>query len=202
MAMEKSPVFDQTYKGYVTQIATLSLDAISEKLGLVRDGDATVVRIFDEDYRINGQRITDSTGRVPDLGTCVIIAKYLLNCPATAPADGEMHAYKDFKDARPLIHYFTNNAERRVSERFAGRPDRLAACCRRHGGDLYRDDLGYDVKFQFSGLPRVPVFLLFNDVDESFPAECKILFRRSAETYLDMESLAMLGVLLAQKLTE
>ena len=49
---------------------------------------------------------------------------------------------------------------------------------------------------QFKSLPKIPVLLLFNDSDEEFPAQCTVLFERSAENYLDMECLAMVGMLL------
>ena len=39
-----------------------------------------------------------------------------------------------------------------------------------------------------------------NDRDVDFPAKCSILFERRADKYLDMECLAMLGWLLADRL--
>ena len=49
---------------------------------------------------------------------------------------------------------------------------------------------------QFAALPKVPLLLLFNDADDSFGAQCSVLFHRSADQYLDGECLAMLGRLL------
>jgi hypothetical protein len=46
----------------------------------------------------------------------------------------------------------------------------------------------------------VPLLLLFNDADEGFPAACSVLFERRAGGYLDMECLAMSGMLLAERL--
>ncbi len=199
--MAKSPVFDQTYQKYLDQIAALDLHAMQDKLGLVRDGDDTIVRVINNDYRINLNAITDRRGKVPELGISVIIAKYILRCPETAPDDKTICAYRDFKDAGPLIHYFTNNAELFLAERFSNRAEQLAERCRQIGGKSYPSDLGYDVKYSFEGLPKIPILLLFNDADEFFPAECKLLFHRCAEIYLDMESLAILGVMLAQELS-
>jgi len=42
--------------------------------------------------------------------------------------------------------------------------------------------------------------VLFNDADDEFPADCKVLFERSAEHYLDMECLAITGSFLAGNL--
>jgi hypothetical protein len=60
--------------------------------------------------------------------------------------------------------------------------------------------LAYQIKFQFSGLPQVPVYLLYNDAEEGFAAQCTLLFEQRAQNYLDMESLAMLGGILAVRL--
>ncbi len=53
---------------------------------------------------------------------------------------------------------------------------------------------------QFDALPKIPVLLLFNDGDDEFPAQCSVLFERRAENYLDMECLAMAGMLLSEYL--
>jgi len=53
---------------------------------------------------------------------------------------------------------------------------------------------------QFPALPKIPVLMLFNDADEEFPARCRVLFERRAENYLDMECLAMVGMLLFEYL--
>jgi hypothetical protein len=53
---------------------------------------------------------------------------------------------------------------------------------------------------QFNALPKIPVLMLFNDTDDEFPAQCAVLFERRAEKYLDMECLAMVGMLLFEYL--
>jgi hypothetical protein len=55
---------------------------------------------------------------------------------------------------------------------------------------------------QFNALPKIPVLLLFNDADEEFPAQCAVLFERRAENFLDMECLAMVGMLLFEYLKD
>jgi hypothetical protein len=47
---------------------------------------------------------------------------------------------------------------------------------------------------------RIGLLLVFNDQDEDFPAQCRALFQRHAEFYLDPESLAMTGAALAKTL--
>ena len=70
------------------------------------------------------------------------------------------------------------------------------------GGTAPDIDVSYQLAMRFDALPRVPVVLLFNDEDEEFPAEATILFERRAERFLDMECLAILGWMLADRLAE
>ena len=53
---------------------------------------------------------------------------------------------------------------------------------------------------QIDALPRIPLLLLFNDRDEEFPAQCSVLFEKRTEAYLDMECVAMVGMLLCEYL--
>ena len=154
--MGKAPVFYQTYRQYVDKLAALDLHAMAPLLGLDAGDDGAAVRLVDTTYRIDTHGVTDLDGRVPDLGVTVVIANYLLRCPKVAPADGPLCAYKDFRDAAPLVNYFSNNAENAVAARFGGQSAQLAEKCLNSGGIPYDADLSYDVKFTFSALPRIP----------------------------------------------
>jgi hypothetical protein len=88
-----------------------------------------------------------------------------------------------------------------VVETFAGRLADLEKAAKELGGYPPGEDFPYDACFRFDALPKIPMLLLFNDVDEEFPAKCTVLFQASAENYLDGECLAMLGAQLAGRLT-
>ena len=63
-------------------------------------------------------------------------------------------------------------------------------------------DLAYDLSVSFTALPRLSLLLLVNDADDDFPTDCKVLFQRQGEYYLDPESLAMTSGLLAKKIIQ
>lgn len=198
--MQKAAVFEKTYRYYLDRIANLDLAALAPKLGFMMQGSSAVVSMYGRPYTICAQGLRDRQGRQPDLGVCVILFKYLLMCPQNEPRDHSLFAFKDFKDAGPLVTYFTSNAHMAVAKAFRGRPEALAEICEKVGGSIFENDLSYQVKYRFQGLPKIPVYLLFNDEEEHFPAQCTLLFQRSAGSYLDMESLSILGVLLAQRI--
>ena len=97
----------------------------------------------------------------------------------------------------PLTASFANTVEGSICREFSGRAADLRQAAGTLGGRPPFDAYRYDVSLFIPALPRVPLLLLFNDADEGFPAACSALFERRAERYLDMECLAMVGMLFA-----
>ena len=192
---QKSPVFEQTYKDYLSQIAELDFNFIADNLGVSVDGGDVVIPFFGKPYRVSANGISDPTGKQPPLSICVILCKYLLMCPLIEPLAGNWMAFKDFKDAAPLVHAFSNTVTRPIAETFSGRLSELEKSGKKMGGYAPREEFPYDLSLQVDALPKVPLLLLFNDQDEEFPAQCGMLFEKRTEKFIDMECLAMVGML-------
>jgi len=192
---EKSKVFEQTYEDYLSQIAILDFNFIANTLSIVVDGEDVVVPFFGKPYRVSSKAITDPSGKQPHLSICVILCKYLLMCPLIEPLGGNWMAFKDFKDAAPLIQAFSNTVTRAIAETFSGRVSELEATGKKMGGYTPDEEFPYDLCMQFDALPKVPLLLLFNDQDDEFPAQCGVLFEKRTEKFIDMECLAMVGML-------
>ena len=195
IAREEEHVYEQTYKDYLNRIGGLDFNYIANTLGVKVDGDDVIIPFFGKPYQVSAQAITDSSGQKPHLAICVILCKYLLMCPMIEPLGGNWMAFKDFKDAAPLIHAFSNTVTRPIAETFSGRVPKLEVAGQKIGGYTPRDEFPYDLCLQFDALPKVPLLLLFNDQDEEFPAQCGVLFEKRTEKFLDMECLAMVGML-------
>lgn len=194
--MEKRPVFKETYQNYLDQIAKIDLHKRSEKLGGRIEIDEMVVSFFGEPYRISSRGITGPVRKEPPMGICVVLCKYLLLCPDVPSLDREWISFRDLKNTAPLIHSFINHTERPIARNFSNRLIDLSAACEKLGGMNPGLDLNYQLIMKLYPLPKVPVLLLFDDADEEFPAQCKVLFERRAEQYLDPECLAIVGMLL------
>lgn len=197
-----APVFDQTYQHYLELIGGIDLATAAARLGFVVQQETALIPIFNRVYHVSRQAITDSEGRRAEFDACVIISKYLLHTAPATPPGTDFATFKDFKDAGPLTVYFKANAEGVVANAFSGRVDALAHACENLGGRSHDADWNYQLKYVFQGLPLLPVYLLFNDSEEGFPAQCTLLFQQSAGHYLDMESLAVLGARLARLLVQ
>ena len=198
--MQKSAVFEQTYHRYLAEISTRDYLSRADLLGAEVDGNALIIPLYDKVYSVSSQSIEGLEGATANDAVRVILAKYVLTCPdQLPPLSSQWMTYREFRDAGPLVSYFTSNTNKNIEHHFSGAADRLLRRCRELGAQS-EDNNSYDLSVRFLALPRVPVVLNFNDADDMFPATCSLLYQASAEHFLDMECLAMTGTLLAGKL--
>lgn len=198
----RAPVFEKIYQDYLTRAAGLDLTKKQDLLGIRVDGKAVTIPFFNELHTIFPQKIVDQNGRRPPHSVCVILCQYLLLSPDAPGADRQLVTYRDFKDAVPYVQGFDNTAQKPVARTFACRLGALGKSCRHLGGTACDLGISCDLSYVFEALPRVRIYLVFNDADDDFPADCKLLFEKQAAQYLDMECLAMIGMVLAERLVE
>jgi hypothetical protein len=196
----KKNVYEETYIEYLKQIAGINFEPLSELLGIAVEKGKITIPFFEKPYLVAEKRITNPLGRQPSFGECVVLCKYLLLCPDAVPLEDNWLAYRDFKDAGPLTVFFSNSVEKPIAEHFSGRSAELEKSCKALGGFTPDIELTYDLCMQFNALPRIPVLLLYNDVDDEFPAHCSILFKQGSDKFLDAESLAILVEILSRRL--
>jgi len=199
---EEAEIFETHYRDYCRQIGNCDLEGMAGILGIAVDGGEGVLPFLNETFRISGAGVKDARGNRPAYGLCVILAKYVLRCPEKVCHDPEWVAFRDFKREAAMINanFFSSDTETAIRKRFEGRLDSLAAAGRHIGGKTHDPGVGWDFSMAFDLLPRIRLLLLFNDRDEDFPAQCRVLFERHAEFYLDPESLGMSGAALANAL--
>lgn len=195
-----APVFEDIYRDYLAQLEQAWPGLTLPDLGVERQGEAVAVRLFGQDYQVTPAGISDQAGHKPSHARCVVLAKYLLARPGPVLPRGQWTSYRGFKDAAPYAGSFTQYAEGRIAKAFAGRRAELAAACAGLGGVAPREAFNFDLSLYFGALPRVPMLMLFNNQDDDFPASCSLLFDESAPLFLDMECLAILGLIMAEML--
>ena len=196
----KAPVFEKIYQDYLARVAGLDLTEKQDLLGIRVDEQTVFIPFFNETFTVTPREISDHKGRRPPHSVCVILCQYLLLSPDRPEDDRQLVTYRDFRDATPYVQGFDNTAQKPISRTFAGRLADLEDGCRHLGGTLCDIGISCDLSYMFEALPRVRIYLVFNDADEDFPADCSLLFEKQAARYLDMECLAMIGMVLAQRL--
>ncbi|CAB5133199.1 hypothetical protein D3OALGA1CA_5115 [Olavius algarvensis associated proteobacterium Delta 3] len=202
MDSKKSSVFEKHYHDYVNRLAGIDIAPRLPILDIRMDGNTCVIPFCGEDYRVSREGITDTSGNLPAYDVCVMLCRYLLNCPSHLPVQDDWVSFRDFKDAGPLTVFYRNSVEGLIVRSFAGNITALKTAAEAHGGHPPLLALNYDVVMRFVALPRIPLLLLFNDADDDFPPQCSLLFEQRAEKFLDAESIAIVGSILANRLVK
>lgn len=198
--MKKAAVFETTYRDYLEQLSAIDMTARAVLLGGEIRAEGLSIPFYGSPYLVSAKGVFDPTGDRANFAVSVVLCKYVLMCPQTIPASGEWITYREFKDAGPLVGYFTTNTNKIIETSFSGDVAGLAAACRRLNGRLIDNEPSFDLSVVFSPLPRISARLNFNNRDDEFPAQCSVLFKQSAERFLDMECLAIAGTFLAGSL--
>ncbi|MCF8127133.1 MAG: DUF3786 domain-containing protein [Deltaproteobacteria bacterium] len=197
-----SDIFEKHYEDYMRQIGQTDVSSLKGILKIDGDGDQMTVPFFDRKYSISKNGILDGSGNRPHYMVCVILAKYILHCPDRPHDEPEWVSFKDFKRTSHFlnVNFFRSDTEHAIEKSFSGRKEALLTACENLGGHDRGTEFSYDISMAFEALPRVSLLLLFNDADDEFPAQCKVLFQKHSEFYLDPESLIMTGTYLSKRL--
>jgi len=198
--MKEQHIYEQTYQDYLSRIADIDLKFTADKLDLPISGSEVSIPFFGKTYKVSTKGIKDPAGKQPHLSISVILCKHLLMCPMIEPLGGRWMSFKDFKDAAPLVQAFVNSVTLPIAESFSQRLADLENAVKKIGGYPPAEGFPYDLSMQVDALPKVPLLMLFNDKDEEFPAQCSLLFEKRVEKFLDMECLAMVGMLFSDYL--
>jgi len=196
----KSVIYEKTYRNYLKQVADQDFSGKQKELGIRKKDNYLIIPFWGNDYRVNAEGIVDDLGKPSNFAVSVVLLKYLLHFePGLLITDqsAQWVSYRNFKNAAPLVNYFSNTTEKAIAQNFSGKLEQLAASCRFLGGRDHDEGLAYDLTMKITPLPRIPIYLLFNDADDEFPAECSVLFQRRVEQFLDMECVAIVGGLLS-----
>ncbi len=199
---ETTSIYDETIRLYLDEIFRDDYSSRLSILGVQSEGNEIVIPFFKEPYRISAEKIIGPTGEQPSHSISVVLCKYLLLCPNESPSERDWISYRDIRDAAPFAGSFANHVEKAIARHFAGKLTELRDSCLNLGGYSPDIRLSYDLIMQFDVLPKIPILLLFNDVDPEFPAQSSALFERRANRYLDVESLAIAGWHLSHWLKE
>ncbi|MBI5593797.1 MAG: DUF3786 domain-containing protein [Deltaproteobacteria bacterium] len=196
------PDFETTYSALRKQLSGIDYPAVKMLLGAKILGNDLLIPFFGIPHRVSRSGVTDMAGGEINPALEVVLCQYVLSCPRETPSGGEeLVTFREFGASGPLTGYFVENTQKLIAGAFGGNISALEARCKKLKGILHADDdASYDLCVKFSALPKIPVFLRFNDRDPEFPAQCAILFKRSAEQFLDLQSICISGTFLAGSL--
>lgn len=201
---DSGDVFQNNYQHYLTQLSTVDLESIKDRLGFISESGKLFLPFFNRRYHVTNAGFTDEAGNMPSYGEAFFLFKYILLCPDETHFNAEWSTFKDFKKVSHFtnVNFFKSDTEQLIESVFSGKLIELREACSALGGIEHKMETPYDLSMKFNAYPRISILLLFNDGDEEFPAKCTVLFQKHAEYYLDPESLATTSAWLARNLVK
>jgi hypothetical protein len=172
----------------------------ARRMSIALEGHGLQIPFFDQIYCATPNRITDSQGRPPTEAVALVLGRYILQYPPDSIPQGPQITFRELIGAGPLVSSFASNTNKLIAGTFSTNWTALQNRCRQMGGRPQAIPTGHDLSVCFSALPQVPLYLQFNAADDLFPSQATLLFQASAEQYLDMQTLFILGTYLAGRL--
>lgn len=158
-------------------------------LGAKRSGRGFTLAFFGRQFNISASGIAPLDNQPVTPAISDLLIRYLAGCPEQRPPDSSrLVTFRELSGGSPLFARVTANTAKTIETAYSGRCHDLAMRCRKLGGKCL-DRPGYDLSVRFSALPRIPVFLSFNDQEEMMPAAALFLYQDTADRFLDLEGL-------------
>jgi hypothetical protein len=197
---DRPEAYEKVYEELVPRLASADLSAAARDLGLETSGPRVLVPCLGRRLEVGPEGVTQEGGPAP-LNHRIVAAYYLLHGGRGENA-GRFVPYRELPGGQDFARSLSGLVEDRLARSFGGRLEALAAASRALGGVPAPELASGDAAFRFPALPGVPLVVGFYDADEEFPAEAKLLYDLTAPNFLDLECLAVLGLLLVQELEE
>jgi hypothetical protein len=208
MQMEnQAPVFEEVYKDYLARLQSADIAAIARQWNLSFNNKHICIPLLGRTYTAGPEGValageTPQAATRPPHITCVTLFQYLLRNPKNPSPAKSWVCFRDFADAAPFVGGFYDTVEKRLAKDFAGLMDALLPAAKKLGAKPWTDNDApkCDAAFKIEAMPGLFMAVAANDADELFPASGHVFFAQNAHEFLDMESLAMLGMILVARL--
>jgi hypothetical protein len=197
-------VYEQALESLQPKIQALDFQKTARLFGARLTSPATLeITFLNETFRVTKEKITDTAGKEPRPWISILIYNHLCMPDPPAPA-GEWITFSSVPASHAKDKAWAGHVEEEIAKHFSGNVAGLKSACERLGGTPAKIPGNHDAAYEFRFFPHYPVLLLFYDAvaEENFPAQCKMLLDKTAPSYLDIESIVVLGEEFAGRLTE
>lgn len=127
----------------------------------------------------------------------LIVIHYLSRAPGDLP-EGKWLSFKELWGGKSYNAAFEQRALQPIAKSFHGRLEEFSRELEKIGGER---NPSFKNSYLLFALPRIPLLCILNPGDEEVPTRANILFDAAANKYLETEDLAVLGEILAYRLT-
>jgi hypothetical protein len=182
--------YDKVLTELLAELQDKPLDeAAAKRLGCELLGGNVSVPFFKEPHLVKPDGIYRGAEKLDTVGS-ILVCRYLL-IRGDDYRQNVWWPYRDLKGGEPFAEYVKANIEEKTAKAFSDKKDLLRARLTGIGAEIYRSESSPDVAAAIHVFPLVPVVCMFWDKDPEFEAVLQFLFDRSAPSFLDLESLAV-----------
>ena len=196
---DKPDNYEKVYQELIPKLAGANLGQNAAGLGIKSSGDSVPVTLFGRDYLVGSSGVTMADGSEAEMIPRIVLAYYMTHGGSGEPT-GQPAPYRELPGGADFARSLSEIVDGRIVRHFSGRLDALKAACEAIGGRTESLGISCDAGYMFDALPKLPMMMTFYDVDEDFPAEAKVFYDITAPNFLDMECLAVMGLILALEL--
>jgi len=189
-----------------SKVQGLDFAALAGRLGAEwhpdRPGELTL-RYLGRTVRIGPEQVRMEDRELVDPRDQILLYNYLAFGGGDPPCR-EWVGMESLPNSISKVRTLDTYCQKRLGERFTGRPGRLRELCQALDGRIEQEGQNADVAVVVPVLPRVPHLVLFWDEEpeDGFAASTKILFDHKVMDFLDLESLVFAAERLADRLAE
>lgn len=196
---ENPEVYEKVYQELLPRLAGADIAGAARELGLAQREGAALVPFLGRDFLVDGQGVTLAHGGGAPLNHRIVLAYYI-----THGGRGEnalrFAPYRELPGGQDFARSLSRIVEERAAKFFGGRLAALETAAAALGAGPGSEYAPGDASLLFPALPKIPLLMTFYDEDEDFPAEAKVFYDITAPNFLDLECLAVLGLILVQEL--
>ncbi len=196
---DKPNVYEKVYQELLPRLAAADIAGAAKDLGLALQDGAAMVPCFGRDYLVGKKGVTRADGGEAPLNHRIVLAYYITHGGRGENAD-RFVPYRELPGGQDFARSLSQIVEGRAANSFGGKLDGLNSAAMALGAVSGQEYAPGDLSLLFPALPKLPLLMSFYDADEEFPAEVKVFYDMTAPNFLDMECLAVLGLLLVQEL--
>ncbi len=196
---DKPDNYEKVYQELIPKLAGANLGQNAAGLGIQAAGHSVPVTLFGRDYLVGPTGVTMADGSEAEMIPRIVLSYYMTHGGSGEPA-GKPAPYRELPGGADFARSLSEIVDGRIVRYFSGRLDALKAACEAIGGRAESMGISCDAGYVFDALPKLPMMMTFYDVDEDFPAEAKVFYDITAPNFLDMECLAVMGLVLALEL--
>lgn len=198
-----SKAYELSYRKACGALMDSDLGEISRRTGAVQNGGTLRVAYFGSRVEIQvSEPEPQFTPQDLPLAEKILILHYLTGPGADRglprPESDRLVSFKNLPGAAFYGVPYQNRGPGRIARRFGTSPEEF----RRAGSALgWTPEAMGDLAFSFQVLPRIRGVVVLHLGDEELPAEAGILHNQAIVSYLPLEDVAVLGGLIATRLT-